>query len=513
MASATRVNTLVLDAGPLITNGHSTLAGLAEEFFTTPSVQSEIRDERARQNLLLWGEKLKVRQPLPKYFQIVSEFAKKTGDYGVLSVTDLQILALTYELECEKNGGDWRLRKAPGQAKINGPSPSASKKSEPKPEGKNSETAIEQEKTTTSITQDVEKLSLVSYEPDEPDIANDSIMGEDESAMPVATPDEPTEVEDDGWSTVAQKQKPRSQKRQFKNRTKKPIDNKKEVQSAVRPITAAPEPAAQTFTADPERIKELPADERPVTPDDPVPVAYDNADEFDEEEDDGEGWITPDNLENQQILDGTLETVKKNGTEEQAKVLKVGMASGDFAMQNVAMQIGLNVINPQSGSQIRKIRSWMLRCHACFLLTAPPTGNVPRQFCPRCGGATLLRCTVTTSASTGQLQVHLKKNFQWTHRGDRYSLPNPQAKKTRKTGGEVEDTVLLREDQKEYLKAVKNDVWRKRHNEKMLEEWIGGSGIDAMGSPFASGSYKRDNTKTGVKVGKGRYVNERRRRV
>lgn len=44
----------------------------------------------------------------------MSLFAKKTGDYSDLSVVDLHILALTYELECEHNRGDWRLFKEPG---------------------------------------------------------------------------------------------------------------------------------------------------------------------------------------------------------------------------------------------------------------------------------------------------------------------------------------------------------------------------------------------------------------
>ena len=30
----------------------------------------------------------------------MSAFSKKTGDYGVLSSTDVKVLALTYELEC-----------------------------------------------------------------------------------------------------------------------------------------------------------------------------------------------------------------------------------------------------------------------------------------------------------------------------------------------------------------------------------------------------------------------------
>jgi RNA-binding protein NOB1 len=44
----------------------------------------------------------------------VVEFARKTGDYEVLSAADLQVLALTYELECELNHGDWRLHREPG---------------------------------------------------------------------------------------------------------------------------------------------------------------------------------------------------------------------------------------------------------------------------------------------------------------------------------------------------------------------------------------------------------------
>jgi RNA-binding protein NOB1 len=49
---------------------------------------------------------------------VVSEFAKKTGDYEVLSRADIHILALTYELECELNKGDWRLYTEPGSVSL-----------------------------------------------------------------------------------------------------------------------------------------------------------------------------------------------------------------------------------------------------------------------------------------------------------------------------------------------------------------------------------------------------------
>jgi len=49
----------------------------------------------------------------------VSDFAKKTGDYHVLSATDLRVLALTLRLEREARGGDQHLRREPGAPKAN----------------------------------------------------------------------------------------------------------------------------------------------------------------------------------------------------------------------------------------------------------------------------------------------------------------------------------------------------------------------------------------------------------
>ena len=42
-------------------------------------------------------------------------FAKKTGDYAVLSQTDLSVIALTYQYEVEANGEE-HIRSIPGQA-------------------------------------------------------------------------------------------------------------------------------------------------------------------------------------------------------------------------------------------------------------------------------------------------------------------------------------------------------------------------------------------------------------
>lgn len=120
------VHTIVLDAGPILKNAPplSTLLAQAEELVTTPAVMGEIRDPVARSRVeTLYLPFMKQRTPSPKSVQIISEFARKTGDRAVLSKVDIEILALAYEIECERNGGDWRLRSVPGQKRVNGKPP------------------------------------------------------------------------------------------------------------------------------------------------------------------------------------------------------------------------------------------------------------------------------------------------------------------------------------------------------------------------------------------------------
>lgn len=125
-ASTKPVHTIVLDAGPLLKNVPplSTLLAQAEELVTTPAVVGEIRDPVARSRVeTLYLPFLKQRAPSPKSVQIISEFARKTGDRAVLSKVDIEVMALAYEIECERNGGDWRLRSVPGQKRVNGKPP------------------------------------------------------------------------------------------------------------------------------------------------------------------------------------------------------------------------------------------------------------------------------------------------------------------------------------------------------------------------------------------------------
>ena len=120
------VHTLVLDAAPLLRNtpSLSTLLAQCHTLCTTPSILSEIRDPDARSRIeTLYLPFLVLRTPKPETLAFVKEFARKTGDRAVLSDVDLEVLALAYDLECERNGGDWRLRRVPGQKGLNGKPP------------------------------------------------------------------------------------------------------------------------------------------------------------------------------------------------------------------------------------------------------------------------------------------------------------------------------------------------------------------------------------------------------
>lgn len=127
MALEKPTHTVILDTGPIIKGDPniSSLRAQSEQLITLPAVVQEIRDEATRSRLqTTLSPFLQLRAPKESSVKVITDFARKTGDLSVLSRVDIQLLALTYDLECERNGGDWRLRKSPGEKRINGPKPS-----------------------------------------------------------------------------------------------------------------------------------------------------------------------------------------------------------------------------------------------------------------------------------------------------------------------------------------------------------------------------------------------------
>lgn len=465
------IKALVLDAGPLITQPASSLQQHATTFFTTPGVHAELKDETVRQQLILWGDKLQIRHPKPEFIKKVVSFAKLTGDHAVLSLNDLHIIALAYELEVEYNKGDWRLRKFPGEV-------------------------IERKRREdTKSTEKSENKTEDNQETSDPQEASKQETKKPES---LETEKEESKQDIEAESTTPRKPRRRGGKKQ---RAKREAELQKELD-------------AEEGTSEPATLENdtsAPHQETEASPE--VDETYD------EEEDDGD-WITPENLI-QEMLKDNNEQVKET-KERSGPFIKVALATGDFACQNVAMQIGLNLMNAMSGRQIKRVRNYMYRCHACFRLTPIPKDGRPKHFCPKCGGNTLLRCAVSIDNETGKVTPHLKANFQWIKRGNKFSLPSPLSKNQQKLQGNggyqhnkqnrhksLQNPLLLREDQKEYQQALKDDDWQRRQNEKMLQEWIGGGSADNYMSPFTTQQTIRPS---GVQVGRGRYVNSSRRR-
>ncbi|KAF8534045.1 Nin one binding Zn-ribbon like-domain-containing protein [Trichophaea hybrida] len=395
------VDTLVVDAGPILSSVStpSYYLSSADRIFTTPAVIGEIRDEAARSRFeTLWKPFVTVRSPRAESLKFVAEFTKKTGDFRVLSATDLELITLGYELELEVAGGDWRLRNVPGQKELNGPLPEGwgevKESEELKPEG------TTEEKTEAYIAQ---KLENVRFED--------------------ASSEEPNELHQ------------------------------------------------------PEGMQEVEANEEEVA-------------QLDSEDDDSDSWITPSNL-HRHIH--PQPTIPKSAEIEK---LTVALATTDFAMQNTLLQLNLHLLSPTSLVRIRNIRSTVLRCHACFFVIKHPTSTT--HFCPRCGSGDTLRRVGCSTDADGIFKVHLKKNFQYNVRGSVFSIPKPVAGTCSMKG--VPDAPVLREDQKEYTRAVRWESYRK---EKDL--------LDPDYLPGILTGTRRRGSAIRVGTGRGKNPNETRR--
>lgn len=180
-------------------------------------------------------------------------------------------------------------------------------------------------------------------------------------------------------------------------------------------------------------------------------------------EDDGLGWISNSNLNTVKVsltrdagvtaLWKAPEDVKlpENSSENDDEMSMlptrglVATLTNDFALQNVLLQMGMR-LRSVDGQQITCVKQFLLRCVACFHLHY----DTQRLFCSQCGIPHLTKVAASVNAETGELRVHLKKNYQVSTKGLVYPLPAPG------TRGRYEGDYLLREDQ------LESGVWRQR---------------------------------------------------
>lgn len=84
------------------------------------------------------------------------------------------------------------------------------------------------------------------------------------------------------------------------------------------------------------------------------------------ESDDGEGeWITPSNVSLHKSRALELLPSASGSRRGKQETIPVACMTADFAMQNVLLQMGLGLVGVE-GRKIERVKSWVLRCHACF---------------------------------------------------------------------------------------------------------------------------------------------------
>ena len=103
---------VVLDSGGIIKGQTQTYHKLGAKFWTITEVLAEIRDMKARERLELLPVDLEIRTPSERAMHAVSSFARQTGDFAALSLVDLKVMALSYDLECQMNGQTY-IRESP----------------------------------------------------------------------------------------------------------------------------------------------------------------------------------------------------------------------------------------------------------------------------------------------------------------------------------------------------------------------------------------------------------------
>ncbi|XP_057240965.1 RNA-binding protein NOB1, partial [Malurus melanocephalus] len=286
----------------------------------------------------------------------VTEFSKKTGDYPSLSAADLQVLALTCQLQTEIDGPGclrWepqdkvRLSSTPRHPEAPLHLAGFHLPAKHKPAGKGPSQPGPGSGSAPGADSD-QFGSFLYWRPPLPSIEGELLVRRESPALFSAIPG-----------------------------------------SALCPPDRLLSPRhAQAISGSPEPLEDHRSSADGAS-------AGEEEEEEDEESDD-EGWITPSNLKQAQQDTGQCDTAPTG--------IQVGCVTTDFAMQNVLLQMGLHVL-AVNGMLIRRARSYILRCHGCFRTTSDMT----KVFCPHCGNKTLKKVAVSVS-DDGSLHMHFSRN-------------------------------------------------------------------------------------------------------
>jgi RNA-binding protein NOB1 len=363
---------VILDANALIRGDINYIRSLgADDVITLPAIISEVRDRVSREMLASWPVKPNEMNPDAASIEFVEAFAKLTGDITTLSRQDIRVLALAVMLERRINGGS-NLRNKP-QVNVLKRKPVLESEAVAVSGGSAADTAvgadedwgetIDDENGAHSGQSDGCSGSSVEGEGDHDDgeaelaLLNSELAALDatgaRSAVVAGSSLCDEENDDDGgeWEVVTRK---RDQGVSHRDSSSK--------------ATVLP--------------------------------GWYNGD------DDEAGWIGP-NATNFHSADAALLTPDDEfqviaHEEESALAAEasapstdaaplptspcVRVVTADFAMQNVLLQMGIQVVGT-GGKMVRAVKTFVLKCHACFKICM----DASREFCPHCGNHTMMK--------------------------------------------------------------------------------------------------------------------------
>jgi RNA-binding protein NOB1 len=461
---------VVVDANAIVKGIR--LERLAEEAVTIPEVLREIKDRQARHTLATLPFELKVRDPDEESIKAVRRFARLTGDLGALSDPDVRCIALHLTLEKEAHGlahvrseppplvlskhKHNKQTKQPGWDYV--PDEDAwAELDAMNAEAERSAEEVASRMASASLAEAPEKppplpatalLALEMKERLEKKRAKEretrALLGEDKGAetAEAAEGDEKNDDDDDdddggGWeqnvSRTTRIRRAKRAERQREAAEKEAAEKASEVDS--REVPNRPTETVATDTASRRRFKRR---RRRV------------------------GGFFP--RRRNRRRDGRRDSRRRRRRgrcrfveeeEEEDFESTVVSATGDYAMQNVILQMGLRLTTPD-GMRVSELRRWVLRCHACGDVTKQTT----RVFCAKCGNATLQKVQHTVGLN-GAEQFGVRRKHKI--RGTKFSLPAPK-------GGRREKAPILREDQLIGMRGVKKrddeDVFAAEYNEE-----------------------------------------------
>ncbi|MPC18857.1 RNA-binding protein NOB1 [Portunus trituberculatus] len=470
---------LVVDTAALVK--YVPLWEYGEQLYSVPEIISEIRDKETRRRLEALPFPITMRQPQPHSIKFVNEFSKKTGDYASLSLADIKVLALTYELEVEVQGGNSHLNSEPHKILTEGAATKGRQREEFNDPPEQCEERLDPLRGTTPPLNTGAKASNTLM--DRHLVALDTFLL-DHSYITGYTPC----TVDITLQQYVMKQYPQLC---LESQSKcKPLDlymreifplplpklfphlsrweEEKEVEKcALREDTETDDTQThEGLELEPfgEEEGNCASQENGEDSD----AAEKNGEESNEKEedtdddDDGGGWITCENIKKHKGKRNIFGTVEEE--EEEDKDVQVACITGDFAMQNVLKHIGLSVMGVD-GHLIKQLKTYILRCHACFRTTSA----MDKIFCPHCGNKTLKKVSVTLDPDgTQRIWINTKRPIN--KKGMKaslhhcfifpfprqYSLPTPK-------GGKHARNPILVADQRE-AKKFSSKMSRKKIN-------------------------------------------------